>query len=257
MQNNGFKKHRSPFDPDSAAPFTLSRSKIDLFIECRRCFYLDRRLMISRPSTPPYTLNNAVDKLLKKEFDLLRISGGVHELIEKYKIDAKPFRHPDLATWRDDGRTFIGAAVLHEQTNLMITGIVDDIWIDPKKNLVIVDYKATSTTREITLEDKYKQGYKRQVEIYQWIFRKKGFAVSDTGYFIFANAGYNRPKFDGRLEFELSILPHKGDTSWIEPALIEIKKCLLSDTLPAPSLECEYCNYAKALTRASTAQLKI
>ena len=28
---------------------------------------------------------------------------------------------------------------------------------------------------------------KRQMEIYQWLLRKNGFKVSDTGYFVYAN----------------------------------------------------------------------
>ncbi|EKE12188.1 MAG: hypothetical protein ACD_13C00277G0004, partial [uncultured bacterium] len=36
------------YEPNSAKSFKLSRSKIDLFLECPRCFYLDRRLGIGR-----------------------------------------------------------------------------------------------------------------------------------------------------------------------------------------------------------------
>ena len=66
------------FDPDIRTPFPLSRSKVELFLECARCFYLDRRLGITRPSGPPYTLNSAVDTLLKKEFDAYRAAGTPH-----------------------------------------------------------------------------------------------------------------------------------------------------------------------------------
>lgn len=230
------------FDPSSKSPYSLSRSKIDFFFECRRCFYLDRRRGISRPSIPAFTLNSAVDKLLKKEFDILRRSGETHELMKKYKIDAIPFKHPELNVWRDDMYRYVGASVFHPSTNLTICGIVDDIWVDPKGNLIIVDYKATSTTKEISLEDRWKQGYKRQMEVYQWIFKKKGFDVSDTGYFVFANALRSPDKFDGKLEFDLSILPYTGDDSWIEPILKEIKSTLMSDEIPVGG-DCEYCNY--------------
>ena len=37
----------------------LSRSKIELFIACPRCFWLDVARGIPRPSGPPFTLNNA------------------------------------------------------------------------------------------------------------------------------------------------------------------------------------------------------
>ncbi len=213
-------------------------------MECARCFYLDRRLKISRPSMPGFSLNNAVDALLKNEFDLLRKSGESHELMKKYKIDAVPMQHPDLGVWRDDVHRYVGASVLHKPTNLMIQGIIDDVWKDSKGKMLMVDYKATSTTKEISLEDKYKQGYKRQIEIYQWIFRTLGHEVSDIGYFVFANATKNREKFDGKLEFDMTIISHKGDTSWVEPTITKIKACLMDDAVPPASETCEYCSYA-------------
>ncbi len=251
---NDFKKivrGKALYDSEMDTPFILSRSKIDLFLQCPRCFYLDRKLGISRPDMAPFTLNNAVDYLLKKEFDLLRQNGEAHELMKQYGIDAVPLKHPQLTTWRDDIRKYKGASALHKETNIEVCGIVDDIWKNHEGKLVIVDYKATSTTREISLEDKWKQGYKRQMEVYQWIFRNMGFVVSDVGYFVFANAGKNRLKFDGRLEFDLTILSHKGDASWVEPTLHKIKKTLESNKLPERGIECEYCLYRESIDKVS------
>ncbi|OGZ17532.1 MAG: hypothetical protein A2V72_02475 [Candidatus Nealsonbacteria bacterium RBG_13_37_56] len=243
------KRKNNLYNPRAGAPFNISRSKIDLFLECPRCFYLDRRLGVSRPGMPGWSLNSAVDRLLKNEFDLLRKKGESHKLMEKYKIDAVPFNHPDLPVWRDDNNRHIGATILHRETNLIINGIIDDIWVDKKgKELFIVDYKATSTSKEISLEDEYKQGYKRQMEIYQWIFRQLGFKVSKTGYFLFANAGRNRPEFDGKLEFETSIISYEGDDSWVESAIFDIKKCLDSDEIPGSGEKCEHCAYRKLIS---------
>ncbi len=248
MIQKSFKYRYSPlFDPKSKDPYKLSRSKIDLFMQCPRCFYLDRRLGISRPSMPGFSLNNAVDHLLKKEFDLLRHKGEAHELMKKYKIDAVPFVHAELDRWREN---FKGKESVDHETNFIISGAVDDIWQNSKGELIIVDYKATSTERVISLEDQYKQGYKRQMEIYQWIFRNSGFKVSRTGYFVFANAGKNRPQFDGILEFELSILPHTGDTSWIIPTLQKIRAVLESDSIPDYTFGCEHCDFARRSTKS-------
>lgn len=230
------------YNEGSKLPFKVSRSKIDLFLECPRCFYLDRKLGISRPSMPGWALNSAVDALLKKEFDLLRKKGEAHELMKKYKIEAIPYDHPQIDEWRNN---FTGKQYLHEGTNFLIFGAVDDIWINKKEELLIVDYKSTSTSSEISLEDEYKQSYKRQLEIYQWIFRKSGFKVNNTGYFVFANAGKNKSSFDGILEFELSILSHKGDGSWVEPTIFEMKKCLENEKLPKAGQKCEYCRFAE------------
>ena len=207
---------------------------------------MDVRLGIGRPSTPPFTLNSAVDNLLKNEFDLLRKKGEAHELMKKYEIDAIPFQHPDLPRWRGEVKAFEGALALDEKSNILVNGLVDDLWINKKGELIIVDYKSTSTTKEISLDDQYKQAYKRQMEVYQWIFRKLGFPVSDTGYFIFANAMKNLPKFDGKLDFVMSILSHKGNDSWVGNTLMKLRQTLQSRSIPKEAADCEYCAYRKS-----------
>lgn len=215
-------------------------------MSCPRCFYLDRRLGVSRPSLPSFTLNNTVDMLLKKEFDLLRVNGEAHELMKKYKIDAIPFKHPEIDRWREN---FKGKEYFERENNFIVVGAVDDIWQNSKGELLIVDYKATSTDRVISLNDEYKAGYKRQMEIYQWIFRNAGYKVSRTGYFVFANAGKNAPRFDGKLEFELSIIPHVGDTSWILGTLDKIRKLLTSGSVPDFTFGCDYCDFVRSQTQ--------
>lgn len=240
---SSYKYRFSPlFDPKSTEPYKISRSKIDLFMQCPRCFYLDRRLGVARPSMPTFSLNNTVDTLLKKEFDLLRENSETHELMRKYKIDAVPLRHPEIDRWREN---FKGKSYHERETNFIVVGAVDDIWQNKKEELLIVDYKATSTDRTINLNDEYKGTYKRQMEIYQWIFRNSGYKVSHTGYFVFANAGKNRAKFDGKLEFELSIISYAGDTSWIFSTLQKIRVLLASDTVPDFTFGCNYCDFVR------------
>jgi len=231
------------YHPESKEPFKLSRSKIDLFLECPRCFYLDMRLGISRPPGYPFTLNQAVDTLLKKEFDILRNEGKANALMEKYKIEAIPFKHPKIDEWRNNRK---GIQYLHQPNNFLVYGAIDDLWINSKNELHIVDYKATSTTQEITLDAEYRQGYKRQAEVYQWLFRKNGFKVSDIAYFVYCNGKTDRDTFDGVLEFDIQIIDYKGNDSWIEPVLSNIKKCLESDNVPLANPECKYCKYRAA-----------
>jgi RecB family exonuclease len=144
-------KARILFDPNSSEPFKLSRSKIDAYLQCPRCFYLDRRLGISQPSGAPFTLNNAVDALLKKEFDGYRAKKEVHPFIAAQGISAVPFSHPEIENWRNNR---VGIQYLHMATNFLLYGAIDDVWQLPSGELVIVDYKAKATTGEITLEPK-------------------------------------------------------------------------------------------------------
>lgn len=238
------KKQKKLFGSTGADPFEMSRSKLALFIECPRCFYLDRRLGVSRPSGYPFTLNIAVDDLLKKEFDGWREKGAAHPLMREYDIDAVPFKHESLDAWRNN---FNGIKYLHEGSGIKLYGAIDDVWIKPDGSLIIVDYKATSTTEEISLESEYRKGYKRQLEIYQWLFRQNGFKVDRVACLVFANALKTPGAFDGKLQFDMQVLKHEGDDRWVENALIEAHSCLSRDEIPPPGADCKYCTYVDAV----------
>src|SRR3989344_4474146 len=129
-------KSRNIFLPEQEKPFKVSRSGIELFVECPCCFYLNNRLGIKRPEGPPFNINKAVDTLLKKEFDVHRAAKTKHPLMEAYGIDAVPFKHEMMDEWREN---FKGVRYHHEPTNLLVTGAVDDIWMTPDKQLIVVD----------------------------------------------------------------------------------------------------------------------
>ena len=56
---------RNMYIPNSGMEFRLSRSKLEQYIECPKCFYLDRVKGVGRPPGFPFNLNSAVDALLK------------------------------------------------------------------------------------------------------------------------------------------------------------------------------------------------
>jgi len=240
---------RGIYEPGAKEPFRLSRSRIDLFLNCPRCFYFDRRLGTDRPPGFPFSLNSAVDKLLKKEFDIHRAKGTAHPLMKHYGIDAVPFAHEKMDEWRDALRR--GITYHHGDTNFLITGGVDDVWANPKGELMIVDYKATSKDEEVSLDADWQIGYKRQMEIYQWLFRKNGFKVSKTGYFVYCNGNTDKEAFDGKLEFDIKVIPYEGDDSWVEKAIIDAHKCLNSEKIPEAGTDCDYCKYVKAINSKS------
>lgn len=241
MARKTFYKHKN-YEPGQESPFRLSRSKIELFLECPRCFYLDRRLGVSRPSTPPFTLNNAVDHLLKKEFDSHRREEVVHPLLKAHGLDLVPLQDRRMDDWREN---FVGVQHMHDDTNFIVFGAVDDIWTDQKGVVYVVDYKATSKDDAVTeLEDtKWHHQYRRQMEVYQWLLRHNGLNVSDTGYFVYVNGKRDAEAFDAKLEFDINLIPYKGRADWIDDTLVRVKECLDSDSAPEQSETCEYCSY--------------
>lgn len=258
MGNNYWRERSQPYVPGQKTAFKVSRSKIELFKQCQRCFWLDVRLKIKRPDGAPFSLNKAVDELLKKEFDVYRVKGEPHPLILDNQIKAIPYAHEKLDDWRE---TFVGVQYHHEPTNLLVFGAPDDIWVDEQGDLIVVDYKATAKDREVSINAAWQISYKRQMETYQWLLRQNGFGVSNTGYFVYVNGRLDLDGFFGRLEFKTKVISYTGNDSWIEPTLQAMKACMDSDVMPPVGESimggpCEHCTYARQRTELTLKHIK-
>ncbi len=243
------KRSRNLYDPASDKPFKISRSKIDLFVECPRCFYIDRRLGTGRPPGFPFNLNSAVDSLLKSEFDAHRAAGTAHPLQAQYGLDAIPASHEEIDAWREN---FKGVQYHHEPTNLIITGAIDDLWIDGEGRYLVVDYKATAKKEPVTsLDQEWQIGYKRQMEVYQWLLRRNGLDVSDTGYFVYCTGRPDAEAFDARIDFDVHLIAYNGTDEWVEPAIGKLHACLQADVVPPKGPHCDYCAFFEARTEVS------
>jgi len=236
-----YKPNRGSAWNYGGANWKLSRSKIDLFLECPRCFYIDNKLGVKRVPGYPFSINSAVDHLLKQEFDAHRTEGIQHPLQKEYGIDAIPAKHDEIDEWR---RNFGGVRYLHEPTGLMVTGAIDDLWVNSKGEYIIVDYKATAKEEAVTeLDKEWQDGYKRQMEVYQWLVRQNGLKVSNTGYFVYCTGKMDRNAFDKRIDFDINLIEYKGNDSWVEGILYKIKECLDKDTIPETGNNCDWCAY--------------
>jgi hypothetical protein len=233
------------FDPaNRGEPYRLSRTRIELFIKCPKCFYMDRRLGLNQIRGYQFTLNNTVDELLKKEFDIYRAKKQPHPLMSEHGIDAVPFDHPDMDTWRDAKHR--GITVHNPRSNLLFTGGIDDIWMKPSGELIIVDYKATSKKDAPSSVSDLYDSYKRQMEMYQWLFRQNGYPVSRTGYFVYCNGKKTRRAFRGQLHFDINMIAYNGDDSWVDGVVVQLIDCLNTDKLPPSGKTCEHCLYVAA-----------
>ena len=251
------REHSQPYKPGQKAIYKVSRSKIELFKQCPRCFWLDARLKIKRPDGPPFNINKAIDELFKKEFDTYREKKEPHPLMLEFGLSAVPFQHEQLDTWRE---TFIGVTALHMQTNLHVFGAVDDLWVNSAGEVHVVDYKATAKDREVSINSDWQISYKRQVEVYQWLLRQNGLPVSDTAYFVYANGRLDLDGFFDRVEFKTKIIPYKGDAHWVDQTLQDMKACLEGD-MPAVGTAamggmCDFCAYARERTRLTLDALR-
>ncbi|MGQ0385166.1 MAG: PD-(D/E)XK nuclease family protein [Gammaproteobacteria bacterium] len=226
----------------------LSRSKIDLFVECPRCFFLDVAQDVHRPSGPPFTLNNAVDALLKAEFDRYRAAREPHPLFAAAGLEAVPFAHAELDRWRHN---FTGVRWLDDETGWTLFGAIDDLWQAATGELIVADYKATARKEPPSAEKLY-PSYRRQMDVYQFLVRRQGFEVSDRGWFVYANGDASAGSFEDRLRFRTAMIPYDGDDGWVLDAFRRAVRLAEGGALPAPGEGCEFCAYADRVAAATS-----
>ena len=234
------RRSRNLYQPGHNKPFKLSRTKVESFINCERCFYLDRRLGVNQVPSFPFNINSAVDELLKREFDRYRELAEPHPYMIAAGVNAIPYQHDELNKWREN---FIGIQYFHENSNFLLHGAIDDVWKKNEGELIVVDYKATSKKDKVNINAPWQKGYKRQMEFYQWLLRKNNFQVSNRGYFVYCNGRRDREGFNAKVEFDVDLLPYDGDDGWVEDTIEKIVTCLNQDKTPEPNENCDQCKY--------------
>ena len=264
-------RHQGVYKPDNSEPYELSRSAIDKLIKCEACFWLEKAKGVKTPKMPGFNLNTNTDTLLKKDFDAIRGQGPNPLMLAAGLGHLRPFWHEDIGKWADamhfgaEGRFHFD----HPETNIRFGGGLDDVWENIETGeLHIVDYKSTaqvtSTPKPLDAsfiappadpsEADYKAGYRRQMDMYQWIARQLGYRVSDTGYFLYVDGQHvhesgmldaNEP-WQAWMRFNVAVIPYQGNDSWVEDALRRAR-FLVSEvkTCPEHGASCEYGAYLK------------
>jgi CRISPR/Cas system-associated exonuclease Cas4 (RecB family) len=229
------------FDPLSLKPYALSRSKLELFMNCPRCFYLCIRKGIALPDSTHYLINLAIDEILKREFNHYRRLSLKHPIMKEYMIDALPMAHSKMKEWQNVKTG--GIKFLHLPTNFLVTGAVDDLWITPTNEIIVVDYKATAAKYSEGPTGSWLSSCERQLDVYAWLLQKNDLIVHQTAYLLFCNGNVAQKRLNSALNFQLSLLTHPINTQWVEEKLFQAKECLMLPQLPHHSPNCRLCRF--------------
>lgn len=228
---------------ENQKPIKLSRSSVDLFLDCQKCFYLKIKHRLPRPNSPKVSLNLKVDELLKKEFDTFRSNQSQHPIMQTISGEVFPYSHPDLEKWRHN---FTGIQYKHKNLNFLLYGSVDDLWFSRKTNqVIVVDYKATSSQyppSKLRLNQ-----YSQQLGFYNWLLKKNNIPTHDTNYILLANAHTPSTSFDNTLRFNSTLIPIPNSIDWIEPVLTDINNCLSELNPPNSNPDCKFCKYTNSV----------
>ena len=238
----------SIYKPHQTEDFKISRGKFSDFLTCPRCFYMDRVLGLDSPGTPGWTLNETTDLLLKKEFDACRETQTPHRLFLKNGIEhLVPFQHPDIDKWRDSLRH--GLMTRFADTNIILTGGVDDIWQNTENGkLVVADYKSQANTKELEPVLPLRS-IQRRIQGADGLLRLSsstdGFEVEDTAYFLVCNADREADAFNGVMKFQEVLIPYRWNSDWIHGKVTEMIDLMNDSNTPNANTSCKNCAYAR------------
>ena len=190
--------------------------------------------------------------MLKKDFDHYREKKKSHPFLENHGFaHLIPYQHEHFELWTQS--MHFGAENRmhydHLESNIRVGGGLDDVWLNTKTSKIhIVDYKSTSQKKDngpINLNDKWKEAYKRQMDLYVWVMQKKGFDVDEIGFFLYCDGNRFTDQIflndkNAIMEFKMTLIEYKTDLSWIEKTLNNIYGCLRLNERPKHSESCEY-----------------
>lgn len=216
--------------------FKISRSNIQSYLECPKCFYLESVHGIKKPAGFPLPINMAVDSILKNEFDHYRAQGREHpEVKQILNLNLKPFNEDQFFDWRKN------ACVYHKETNFNIFGKLDDVWInEDKQKLYLADYKsgAVSTTKKFELHE----SFRNQMDIYLWIAKQLDPRFQEISFFYYKKL--KKGDFMNESNFVTEIVEYPADDRWVEEIIVHLKRDLDNTQPPNSHSECKHCHYS-------------
>jgi len=212
--------------------YKISPSTINLMLDCPRCFWLQIKKGVKRPSTPFPSLPSGMDKILKLHFDKFMEKGEMPpELKEEEEVyGCKLFDDEEkLKVWRSN---FKGLA--YEEDGVLLHGAVDNILVKDGK-LIVLDYK----TRGFPLKEDSHKYYQVQMDLYNFLLRKNGYKTEDYTFLLFYYP--NKVTDSGEVIFDTKLLKIKTSVKDGEKVFKEAIKLLKMENPPKADKNCQFC----------------
>jgi hypothetical protein len=187
-------------------------------------------------------LNNALDVLLKKEFDAYRTRGEPHPILVEAGVEARLF--PDLKKLRQWRNNLIGLRWQDPLTGGVLFGAVDDVLEFPDGRMAVLDYKSSGAA-EPTLYP----SYQLQIDVYTFLLREMGYPIAPCGYIAFFVA-VKDAGFEGRLPFKGTLREVPADPDRVVDLFREALAVSESKQMPPCGEECDLCRWFEQAQQA-------
>lgn len=217
--------------------YKLSPSRMNLFFECERCFWLQVNRKVKRPSGPFPSLPSGVDQKVKNHFDRFRDREESPPELEDLELtlqeDSEFLRK--ARSWRTEPKLRLN------DLNAILRGGVDDLLEDEDGNIVVMDYKTRGYPPK--QDNGAPDYYRRQVNLYNLILRENGYRTANYGLILY----FYPEKFteDGDFLFHTEIRKVEIDIGKARK-MVEDAVETLEGEIPEHSENCDFCEWNAA-----------
>ena len=221
----------------------LSKSALENFRRCARCFWLEKTQDIKQPQGIRAGVPMGIDRVLRGHYDAHRAASTVPPelaghipggLYPEDRISMK-----DLRNWRK------GLAVVVEGFELSTA--LDDLLYSPATGLYnMIDYKSKA---KLTDEEDTRKYYQTQADAYDLALNANGYKTDGRAFFAYyspARVGSSAPSNEVDFRWNAQIVVITADHARVKAMLVRAGRCLEARTAPEPSPTCEQCNYVAA-----------
>ena len=210
--------------------YSLSPSTLNLYNECRKCFWLQFNRNIKRPDGIFPSLPSGMDKVLKIHFDGYASQNKLPPEINHLEGVSVFDDINLLRVWRNN---FSGIRYKDESGNIL-RGAVDAI-LKKDGKLIVLDYK----TRGYPLKEDTHHHYINQLSFYNFLLRKNGYETEDYSYLLFYHPD---SVIETVFKFNADLVKVETDVEKAEQ-LFNDALDLLKGPMPASSDDCQFCKY--------------
>ncbi len=206
---------------------SLSPSTLNLYLECKRCFWLQFNQKIKRPRGIFPSLPGGIDLILKSYFNLYRpkkvlpplIAGKVEGILADVPLDLE----------------FVDA-----KNNLKIRGRLDDCLKTEDGLYAPLDHKTRgSLPGDVGYSYNY---YKVQMDTYTLLLAKSGYRAKNVAYIVYYSPA-NGELHKG-FPFKVEVHKLKTDPESVHSLFLEAKRCI-EGLLPESNPECKFCKWGR------------
>lgn len=216
---------------------TLSNSRLGLFTECPRCFWLDMNAGIKRPETIFPSLPGGLDTQFKRYFDQFRARGDLPPEV-KDKLPGRLLSDVEtIDRWRDWRR---GIRYTPPWAEVELMGALDECLVDHAGFHYPLDYK----TRGYAPKADTHAYYQDQMNLYTLLLEGNGLKTKRLAYLL-----YYHPvevKEHGLIRFDISVQDIPTDPEAAE-RLVRDAVAVLKSPAPASPDSCGFCSWRSAV----------